>query len=543
MAGLGNFAAGLAKGGIDTYSTLEDIERRRKEGERAERALKMQEEEFRQRQDERTALKDAAAQTYGRVGKDALTGDLQKDTGIGAQQAQGLQIDSGDAAFDAADRTQLADTLRANAQGQGAAVPELPKYTREQAAKDYADRLYAIDPTKGQQAELGALGVKKGGLEVKALQRDADFMDRFDKVMGTIHQESATRLTDIQTTAQTGGMKGLVDKFGPELKKALGADVQLVGNNIVVKQGGKTVDTITNLDKAVQALEGAAQMEFGKNLESRMLKEGLFKSPQEMLKYFQDQREAARKDRDTDSAIALRGAQGRQADAAAGYYSRGGAAANRQTAGQIMNERITAYADVLMKADSSLSRADAEKRAAQVILKDPEAKADFTAADVNSFLEKQAGTVIRVDPNTKKPVRLGDLPLEEQLQIARQSLGRAGMPGAAGGGLQDANPDKMVKPGAAATTAPKGAIPFTQRLTDAAKLDSQRSDKYNFKQFSDQVVKEAPALEAQLRSLRTAIPNVPNPETRAKLEAQARLLEQDLELVPGILEQRKALGL
>jgi len=537
---LGLFAAGLAKGGIDTYSTLEDIERKRKESERQERALKMQETEFNQKQEERQALKDAADQTYGRVGKDALSGNLQNDAGIGAQQAQGLQVNSGDAAFDAADRAQLADTLRANAKAQGAAVPELPKYTREQAAKDYADRLYAIDPTKGQQAEAGALALKKGGLEVKGLERQASFDDRFDKVMGEIHKQSATRLTDIETTAQTGGMKGLVEKFGPELKQALGADVQLVGNNIVVKTKGQKPQTISSLDQAVQALQGAAQMEFGKNLETRLVSEGLFKSPQEMLTYFQNRREADRKDRDTDSMVEYRRTAGIKDLAAAGYYDRGGAAANKQTQGQILNEKIDAYATIMMKADPNLSRADADKRAAQVIMRDPEAKPEMTPADVNSFLKDQAGAVVRVDPNTKKPVRLGDLPLEEQLQIARQSLGRGGMPGAAGGGLPDVNPKAMQKPGAAA--APAQALPLTQRLAEAAQLDSQRTDKYNFRLLSDEVAKAAPAMEAQLKSLRTALPNVTNPDTRAKLEAQAAELERELEVVPGILAQRQALG-
>lgn len=455
---IGNFAAGLAKGAIDTYSTLEDIERRRKESDRQERALKMQEQEFQQRQDERRALSDASQQTYGRVGKAALTGDLQKDTGIGAQQAQALNVNSGDAAFDAADRAQLADTLRGNAQRQGAAVPELPTYTREQAAKDYSDKLYAIDPMKGQQAEAGALALKKGGLEVKALQRDADFNDRFDKVMQGVYQSSATRMQDIQTTAETGGMKGLVDKFGPELKKALGADVQLVGNNIVVKAKGQKPQTISSLSQAVQALQGAAQLEFGQQLEQRLLGEGLFKSPQELVKFFQDRREADRKDRDTDSAIALRGAQANAANASAGYYNRGGASANRQTQGQVLNEKIDAYATIMMKADPNLSRADAEKRAAQVLLRDPEARPEMTPADVNNFLKDQAAAVVRVDPDTKKPVRLGDLPLDEQLAFARRSLGRGGLPTGQGGGMPDI-PEGGLKRPTAVPTSPAQAAP------------------------------------------------------------------------------------
>lgn len=162
MAGLGNFASGLAQGFTSTYSTLSDIERRKQESERAERALKMQEAEFNQKQDEKRRTDEAAALTLGRVGKDIYSGDLQKDAGVGAQQAQGLKVDSGDANFDQLVANSDADTLRQNAQRQNAALPDVPKYTRAQAEKDYADRLAAIDPAKAQAYRAGALAIEEG---------------------------------------------------------------------------------------------------------------------------------------------------------------------------------------------------------------------------------------------------------------------------------------------------------------------------------------------------------------------------------------------
>ncbi|MEN6403631.1 MAG: hypothetical protein ABFD94_16940 [Armatimonadia bacterium] len=475
MAGIGSFAAGLSQGYMSTYSTLTDIERRKKESERADRLLKMQETEFQQKQDERTALSDASKQTYGRVGKAALTGDLQKDTGIGPQQAQGLNAQGLDANgqvddFTLYDRQLTADNLRANAQRQGAAVPELPTYTREQAAKDYTDRLYAIDPMKGQQAEAGALALKKGGLEVKELQRSADFNDRFDKVMQGTYQTAATRLQDIQTTAETGGMKGLVDKFGPELKKALGADVQLVGNNIVVKVKGQKPQTISSTAQAVSMLQGAAQLEFGDMLEKRMLSEGLFKSPQELVKFFQDRRESDRKDRDTNSAIALREAQAGEARARAGAqgaYARSlserpgnwtlvGADSDGKPVSYDRNTGKLAREDGTPIQDASLYRKVTGERPAPTV----------SPSDVNAFLRDQAGAVVEVDKDTKKPIRLGEKPLEEQRAIAIRTLTGAAA-GGQGGGLPDL-PEGGLKRQDAAPPSPAQAVPTdpAQATTD-----------------------------------------------------------------------------
>jgi hypothetical protein len=185
---LGAFAGGLAKGGMDTYARLTEIEERRKEREMREAADRRQAIEFEDRMREKESVRSAAAESYGRIGKAALSGDLQADTGIGPQQAAMLTNNSGDA-FDAYDRAQIAETLRQNAQRQGevAATPEakavaaqynpaLPTMTRDMAADEYSKRLYAAGLTeKAQAAEAGALGISAGKRAERSGRKQEEF--------------------------------------------------------------------------------------------------------------------------------------------------------------------------------------------------------------------------------------------------------------------------------------------------------------------------------------------------------------------------------
>lgn len=181
---LGAFAGGLAKGGMDTYTTLKAIEDRQKEIALREAGERRAALEFEQKQRDLETQRTAASESYGRIGKAALTGDLRADTGVGAQQAAGLNVSSGDEGFDAADRAQLADTLRANAArapqtAETAALnPARPTMTREMAADEYARRLYAAGMTeKAQQAEAT-------GLQIAGAKRTERYAQRQENALG-----------------------------------------------------------------------------------------------------------------------------------------------------------------------------------------------------------------------------------------------------------------------------------------------------------------------------------------------------------------------
>lgn len=121
---LGAFAGGLAKGGVDTYLTLENIESQKKR----DALVELQAQEARAAAEERTALKNAASNTYGQVGapETALPGRKLSE----AEVTNAYAIDQGDAS----------------------AIP--PKaYTQAQADADYLAKVRGINPEKALNVE------------------------------------------------------------------------------------------------------------------------------------------------------------------------------------------------------------------------------------------------------------------------------------------------------------------------------------------------------------------------------------------------------
>jgi hypothetical protein len=270
---LGAFAGGLAKGGADTYIRLLEMDERKKERELREAADRRQAIEFEDRMREKESVKSAAAESYGRIGKTALSGDLQADTGIGPQQAAMLTNNSGDA-FDTYDRAQIAETLRQNAQRQGevAATPEAkavaaqynparPTMTKDMAPDEYSKRLYAAGLTeKAQAAEAGALGISSGKRAERYASRQETALGFQQNVLDSLKQANG----DISKVLEEhfipmyneGKLPGLDDgKTAAIAKNATG------GHSIVLtdKKGKQEVmpadiNTLQSLTRGVQDL-------------------------------------------------------------------------------------------------------------------------------------------------------------------------------------------------------------------------------------------------------------------------------------------------
>jgi hypothetical protein len=312
----GAFAGGLAKGGSDTYFKLKEQEKL----DAAEARDKERFDAWRGEQKSKEAIRVAAGETP--EGDTVLMPSYEGVTG---------GIDTAEPKM----------------------VPQ--PITPDQKAANFRQRALALGatPTDLQQYELGSVqlrgakqGLEKGEIDIRSLRRSADFDARFDGVMKSLHGDSAARLNDITTTAQTSGMRGLVEKFGPEIKKAFGADAQLVGNNIVIKAKGQPTQTIGSIDQAVKALQGLAEREFGQNLEQRFIKEGLFKTPAELATYLQnrtkndiDARTVAAREALVPSEILRNTASANQSNASAGASN---AVANATRAALENREQIAA---------------------------------------------------------------------------------------------------------------------------------------------------------------------------------------------------------
>ena len=183
---LGAFAGGLAQGGMNTYQTLSEIERKDKEMALREEEAARAKEQFawaRSEQEEKNKIREAA-NVYGGVGGSNYAPELQRTAGIGAQQAQGLAVNTGAGgdAFDRAVNESTQSTLRENAQRQGAAVPTSAEmkpamYTREQADADYLKRVAAINPERALDIESKQTQTAIGRSALKRTKAEDDYSE------------------------------------------------------------------------------------------------------------------------------------------------------------------------------------------------------------------------------------------------------------------------------------------------------------------------------------------------------------------------------
>jgi len=365
-----------------------------------------------------------------------------------------------------------------------------------------------------------------GHLALGNAQRLAKLDAQFDAAMNTLHKESADRLTGIQTTAQGGGLKGLADTFGPELKKAFGHDVKynpVPGGNgeIVVMDGKKVLTRITDLGQATSALEKLAQQEFADKYEKAMLRPGMFKSGAELTTYLNKREElknqgitaqAAAKNAETNAAVG---------GAHINYYN-SFATKNNQTTAGAFEDKIKGLSKVYMDADPNMSLADARKKAAQELVKSPDARANaVTPADINAFITANMDQMVKPDPNRKGKT----IPMTptERAAAARLALTggvpTGGMPDLGEGGLgapgNPANPAPAPGPGPATPALPTGTR--EELRAQANKIDQdiallRRSGGLQTPIAQrEEINKQISALQAQRQATLSALARTPGP--------------------------------
>lgn len=341
---LGAFAGGAARSGMKAYTTLEEIELKRaaekREAERLgferERMLR-EKEQYGQTQESAALLKQAYTPTEGGTSVQDIGAALP----IGARAGEDTTTPEYRAAFQQAlagmTPAQQAAVLRGygdvNTPG-GKIASALPDLQAAQLGtttvrQDETGKTYAVQPLTGDKAadryeQLAgaagnpmamkeAVGLKKSQTEIAAakqqlklgeqtydlnkfkLDKEGDgqkFDRKFQDALAEVMTQSKDTLDKIKATAETGGMKGLVDTFGSQLKTAFKHDIALVGNSIIVKDNdGKTLHTINSTAEAVSLLEGAAKEQFTKSLSDKMVTSGLFRNTEELNSFVKNQRE------------------------------------------------------------------------------------------------------------------------------------------------------------------------------------------------------------------------------------------------------------
>lgn len=415
----GAFAGGLAQGGIGTYKMLEDLESQKKR----DALLEMQAQEMKQNIADKSAIKELAKNTYGRVGQEDLSAPLTATTGIGQQQAAMLNTGSGDADFDAYDRQQQAATLRGNVDYQNrpavqarltqgpdkgepvvglpttqeertALSPALSKYTEQQAAKDYATRLKGIDFEKGLAAEKGLMDIKKGGLEIGGLERSERYAKQQETALGFQQQvmnDLAAAKGDIGAVLEKhflplyneNKLDGLNDgktaKILPSATK--GGDKTIV----ITDKNGKQTTMPADL-KTLQTLTSQAQ----DLMMSSSSPENYWKHKEQHIK----ERTAIAQEKHADAAVSSAAASwvNAKTNQESAKYKNDyfGALAKKlgTTKAQEAKESIEMHADIIQKADPSIPRAAAEQQAANKILHSAEDKAAaISNKDIATWIE------------------------------------------------------------------------------------------------------------------------------------------------------------
>ena len=239
----GAFAGGLAEGGADAYKTMKALESQQKR----DALIELQTKEAEQAMKGREALRSAIAEQGG---EKAFTPSFSGTGGM--------------------DTNDVAPT------------PVQMSASERRAAIEQRAIAGGADP--------------EAAMRYTATRRTADLSNAFDTTMDKLHKEAADRVTSIKTTAEAGGLKGLAETFGPELKKAFGHEIQFKAvpgsaGEIVAMDGKKVVGRYNSLESATQTLEGLVGQEFEAKFSKAMLQPGMFSSSKELSDYMNKQAE------------------------------------------------------------------------------------------------------------------------------------------------------------------------------------------------------------------------------------------------------------
>lgn len=491
----GAFAGGAASSALGTYSQLN-----------SERMKNLQTALFMEDMAEKQQMKQAAGETFGKVGQDQyenINSVLQQQGAPLAEEAIAME------------------------------KPAAPvKYTEQQAATDYGMRLSAIDPVRGFQ-------FKGQALQYKSAKRQADYDDKYDELNKWRDDALALGFS----TLEGKGMSGMPDVLNPKLKN-MGITVEYKGSDqgpgslIAKDDKGKVIGTYTGLDQVKTGFQGLVAKEY----ETRLV--GLLGSADKALNYVL-QREKVDLDRARTESEVLKNR------AMAGAYN------NRPERVNTLKQNALDYGEMMFESGAInpttkkpfASLEEAQKYAMGVALKDPSQAADTKQLTEWEKIQapKWNEAVASLGP---KATQAQLIDLAKRLNIRPEVVGlpaepvtQSRMPGATNvpvdqGGLGAPRGSTPPEPN---QTAPRTAIPPASAapLSLPDRIAQAVRDPQALATLAYEAQQQIPLLQQKIESANKVIPSLPK-EAQDRLKAQIQESQKMLQLYQGVLQQRSA---
>jgi hypothetical protein len=349
---LGAFAGGLVSGGLKTYQTMSEIERLRAAEERDKVRFEEEQRLITQRQEsealQRKAAIPTAADQPGRDinavvsalpigGSETSPGDLTKTTdayqqkfkdvfgGLTPEQQALVLRQYGDASTPGGAALQQTQTtagapealaglntavVRQDAAG-GRSVVQADTDEKKTVARYKAMAMASGNPVAikaaneaeiamlnrqvaEQSIEVGKQNIAMNVFKLSEAQSVADFTKRFNDNLVAAKTENNKLLKEVDeaTNDPKATVESLLKQFGVQIKDGTGQSYYAKDGKVYTKDaGGNEIVVADSLDQAKVLLKQGAGAHFAYDLSNRIVKEGLFKSPEAFNDFYKAERE------------------------------------------------------------------------------------------------------------------------------------------------------------------------------------------------------------------------------------------------------------
>jgi hypothetical protein len=374
-----------------------------------------------------------------------------------------------------------------------------------------------------QTLKLGEQNIAMNVFKLSEAQSVADFTKRFNDNLVAAKTENSKLLKEVDeaTNDPKATVESLLKQFGVQIKDGTGQSYYAKDGKVYTKDaGGNETVVADSLDQAKVLLKQGAGAHFAHDLSNRIVKEGLFKSPEAFNEFYKAEREwvtasaniantrvmAAAATKNATSAATTADAAKKKADTdAAEFEAKKNAGTYKATADALVAQAAASrshgeyYASLSKRANEDAALTASTRAEVKTILqeyekltpaqqKGPEGEAILTRAtllyakksgdisglitamkrpdgmeakpispaDVAKFVESFGGTASSFKDGNGNAIPIGKL---SPAQVMQEMQGMMGGAAPVGSGLPSNTPAPAGGPPKAADAAPKAAIP------------------------------------------------------------------------------------